>query len=202
MHRLILISVHLLAVINRCVILIRCSEEKMKGRDKMKRRPTDAYLVSVSLANNSLAVIMADLVEVVRKSIWGTERAVAYSPLILFIIFPIMSALCDPFYRSPFFTTCISYIFLFKSLITVRGCRGHTCSTPAQSDLTQEQPLIEPASYQLAHIQIQDLPPVSFYKGYETFELLSWDFKGIVHSKLKFCHHLLTIIWFSFFWGT
>lgn len=69
MHRLILISVHLLAVINRCVIIIRCSVEKMKGRDKMKRRPTDAYLVSVSLANNLLAVIMADLVEVVRKSI-------------------------------------------------------------------------------------------------------------------------------------
>lgn len=125
MHWLILISVHLLAVINRCVILIRCSVEKMKGRDKMKRRPTDAYLVSVLLANNLLAVIMADLVEVARKSIWGTERAVAHSPLIVFIIFPIMFALCDPFCRSPFFTTCISYIFLFKSLITVRLQRSH-----------------------------------------------------------------------------
>jgi len=127
-----------------------------------------------------------------KEIICCTERRVAHSPLIFFITFPIMPALCDPFYHSYLSTTCIHFP-LFPSLkTTVKSCRGHSCPTSAQSGLTQDQPLTKPASLQLARVKFQDLldshNTCSFL--YRMSELRNI-FKRFIQ---KFCHHLLKLM--------
>ncbi len=110
MHRLILISVHLLAVINRCVILIRCSVEKMKGREVRERDKTYWYISGTSFISKSFIGCHHGWPCRSSKKKYMRHRegcgSLSTHP---FHYFPIMSALCDPFYRSPFFTTRISY---------------------------------------------------------------------------------------------
>jgi len=110
-----------------------------------------------------------------KEIICCTERRVAHSPLIFFITFPIMAALCDPFYHSYLSTTCIHFP-LFPSLkTTVKSCilHQHSLVWPKIS-LWLNLPLsswlmLSSRTYWIA------TTPVLFYTGCQNLEIFLRD---------------------------